>query len=527
MTNKIDAWVVPPISNDKILPTTLPPDEPGEFAVHVRACCGQVVPVSFCVRSAEPLVGLTATTRGDLWFDADIRYVKCWWQSGDKTVVHGEPTFTPELLLNDPAMVMPDAVTKRNIIRHPVQDTNYLQPIYLEANRTQQYMVTVKMPDVVRTSIAVHVKLYSQDKTICSLPINIEVLPFALAEPELEYAIYYRGKLVDSDVPTTESEYKTPRQYEAELANMLAHGVTTPICYQPALPIPLGYETWSKFTGTFSGLLYEDRPKLEFLGDLGDVAFDSFDAALKIRCQVGIKNNPLYLTAIESRTGNAGDRARLQDTRIRMLERQLQVIGFDISDVYFYGRDEAQGEELLKQRPAWKAIHEVGGKVFAASYKTDLLKHMGDLIDVAILHHKCVDQLEQWHENGAKVWLYGEPQTTMTCPETYRRNYGLRLLAEGWDGACPYAYQHSYGKSIWNDFDHDRVRDHVMAYPTIDGVVDTLQWEAFREGITDVRYATTLVKLGGKVPDIEGRDLDEVRAEIIDLILQKQGEQNE
>ncbi|MEE3074825.1 MAG: hypothetical protein VX739_04040, partial [Planctomycetota bacterium] len=35
-------------------------------------------------------------------------------------------------------------------------------------------------------------------------------------------------------------------------------------------------------------------------------------------------------------------------------------------------------------------------------------------------------------------------------------------------------------------------RDHCFAYPTANGVVGTLQWEGFREGVDDVRYINTL-----------------------------------
>jgi len=54
-----------------------------------------------------------------------------------------------------------------------------------------------------------------------------------------------------------------------------------------------------------------------------------------------------------------------------------------------------------------------------------------------------------------------------------------------------YAYQHAMG-SIWNDFDHEIYRDLVFAYPTENGVIDTIAWEGFREAVDDVRYITTL-----------------------------------
>ena len=101
----------------------------------------------------------------------------------------------------------------------------------------------------------------------------------------------------------------------------------------------------------------------------------------------------------------------------------------------------------------------------------------------------------------------------------------------------PYAYQDSMAFT-WNDFDHARYRDHNFTYPTVDGVIDTLAWEGFREGIDDVRYVTTLEDMLEAVPGphtpatIEARryveslrsalppNLQEVRAKLVYHILQ-------
>lgn len=78
------------------------------------------------------------------------------------------------------------------------------------------------------------------------------------------------------------------------------------------------------------------------------------------------------------------------------------------------------------------------------------------------------------HSIRHKIWNYANPQVGNEEPETYRRNFGLGLWKAGYDGACDYAYQHSF-HHIWNDFDDPYYRDHVFAYPTVDGVIDTIQ----------------------------------------------------
>ena len=71
-------------------------------------------------------------------------------------------------------------------------------------------------------------------------------------------------------------------------------------------------------------------------------------------------------------------------------------------------------------------------------------------------------------------------------------------------------------------------RDHVFAYPTSNGVIDTIQWEGWREGVDDTRYLATLIKHEGSdtsaraiVSDSlsKGDDMATIREKVIDQIL--------
>ena len=85
----------------------------------------------------------------------------------------------------------------------------------------------------------------------------------------------------------------------------------------------------------------------------------------------------------------------------------------------------------------------------------------------------------QLHEEGLLIYNYANPQCGIEEPLTYRRNCGLLLWKTGYDGVMNYAYQATFGEHMWNDFDRAGdsrgYRDHVMAYATSNGVVDTLQ----------------------------------------------------
>jgi hypothetical protein len=162
-----------------------------------------------------------------------------------------------------------------------------------------------------------------------------------------------------------------------------------------------------------------------------------------------------------------------------------------ISEVYFYGRDEAKGKRLMTQRKSWDVIHKAGGKVIVTGIPKENFERMGDIQDLLICYGPpSKAEAEKWHSQNHKIWCYSNPQGGVENPGVYRRNYGIRLWQNNYDGASTFAYHFSYG-NIWNDFD-GHYRDENLTYPTIDGVIDTIAWEGYREAVDDARYLTAL-----------------------------------
>ncbi|EKD46959.1 MAG: hypothetical protein ACD_66C00277G0001, partial [uncultured bacterium] len=91
-------------------------------------------------------------------------------------------------------------------------------------------------------------------------------------------------------------------------------------------------------------------------------------------------------------------------------------------------------------------------------------------------------------ENGKEIipWAYNNPQAGIEKPGTYKMIYGKSLIIDGFKGVCNYAYQSG---ECWNDWANETWRPHVMAYPTQETPIPTLQWEALREGIDALRYS--------------------------------------
>ncbi|MFA6716854.1 MAG: glycoside hydrolase domain-containing protein, partial [Victivallaceae bacterium] len=420
----------------------------------------------------------------------DIKLVKCWYQGGTAWIMtnkNPKKVMVPELLLNDDSLVKVDTKKKENYLKlsfsegekytwisdpneksdksykllknndFPVKDSAKLLPVDIPGGQNQQFWVTIKVPaDAVPGIYRGKINLLQAGRNIGNFSLELKVLPFKLLLPYYVSSVYYRGRF-SSQYPdgTISSELKTETQLKNELKNMAEHGVTNPTCYQP----------------------FKNKKLLK--------------KYLSLRKLAGMDAKDFYYCyGINVECGNSQKSREDLDKRVRSVLAFLKPYGID--EVYFYGRDEAKGDQLKAQRGFWDIIHKAGGKVFVAGTVNENFEKMGDIQDLSICAGKpSKEEAAKWHSKNHKIWCYFNPQGGVENPAVYRRNYGILLWQNDYDGACTFAYQASYG-NIWNDFD-SFMRDETFVYPTVDGVIDTIAWEGYREGVDDVRYLTTLL----------------------------------
>ena len=474
-------YTVPAITNRRVLPV---PEAPVKVTrdLTIRACRGEYEPASFVVYALKDTVTVAATATdlkgpgGSLAATAvDLRTVKCWYQSGEGgrfPINRNLRVLTPELLLKDDALVRVDMEKKEDYVRlnfpdgavkwlwvssptttreerdvsvkaQPIYDAKALQPVAIPRHTAKQFWVTVHVPeDATPGTYRGAIELRVAGRRAESVPLTVEVLPFELAANPLESSLYFHWG-IDLDLQgagTVNHAVRSVAQYRAELANLRAHGVDNPTL----------------------GVRYES-------GLLG--------LALWLRQDAGLKIDPLYYLI-------AGTNAPPEQ-----LKQILAVTGrFGIKEVYFYGQDEAQGDALKAQRPVWERVHQAGGKVFVAGSEGHNFPALGDLQDLLVCYgDPSKEEAARWHSKGHKIFSYANPQSGIEEPETYRRNFGLLLAANDYDGGMTYIFYHG-----WNDFNNTPYRQHNFVYPTADGLIDTIQWEGYREGIDDLRYLSTL-----------------------------------
>jgi len=191
-TNNITVYVVPAITDNKILPNSSIPSSYISDTISVKASPGEFEPVSFVIHANQNInsmtvesTDLTGSNENIPSNNVDIQVVKCWYQSCnsynlDRTVSR---CLTPELLLKDESLikVTGDSVSKADnsnpkginyiktttgsyidiskddkkysdyisipISKHPIIDTNTLQPVTLQNGYNKQFWVTLNIPN--------------------------------------------------------------------------------------------------------------------------------------------------------------------------------------------------------------------------------------------------------------------------------------------------------------------------------------------------------------------------------------------
>lgn len=459
------------------------------------ACAGEYESVSAFVYAFQDLAGVRVTG-SDLKGPAgtipaaavDLRIVKPWFQGASNNIGYTPNKWLiPELLLKDDALVRVDVEQETNYLRSTKADgtTEYLvcsdrdsshladvrpvdaatlQPVDVKAGESREYWLTIHVPDKAKPGAYEGALRFVSSGGEFALPLRLTVRPFALQPSRLTYSIYYRARLAPDGKAHIDSEYRSEEQYRAEMADLLAHGVS----------YPTNYMGWNE---------------------------ESLTRMLQIRREVGLPAGRFYNLGYGVGPRKPADLPAVQQA-IKQWLAFLKPWGYD--EVYFYGTDEATGEALIAQQATWAATQQAGGKTFVACYKKTF-EAMGKLLNTAVLAGPPdPEEAKKYHSVGSEAFCYANPQVGVEDPLVYRRNFGLILWRAGFDGAMDYAYQHGFDH-VWNDFDNMHYRDHNFSYPTVNGVVDTIQWEGFREAVDDVRYVTTLEQAIARAPAAKKR----------------------
>ena len=520
-------YAVPAMSEVQRLPDAYPTDGKADAPVRIFAAKGEYEPGSFEVWGVRDLgkvsleLGEFKDEKGVVFpkEDLDLKLVKCWYQNLNGWFSYfadcGDCKLCPELLVNDEDLIRcdekkkanyakivgPDGKVRERWINPPKEvangeneafkpmapgfaDAATLQPVRLPKEQFRNFFLTVKTTkDTPAGVYRGEIKLVKGQKTVDgrlealgSIPVEIHVADYELPhpkgfkEPERDFLVSMYHHFTFRQIASLNGGdlELAIRQNAAMLRDMAKHGQTM---YYPGCPYPDPefYKTLDLVVE--SGL----RPDV-FMGVLVPWTKPEDFAAL-----------PKRLAAeLDRRYGH----------------HNLYTI---------YGDEPTLGgwleKELVETMEAWQAC----GLKFALAGEDCVFRKVGFGHDWGVL---AIDPTipnaplkEKWAKQpGARYAWYANQHVGPENPALNRRQNGLAPWLNGYNSLCNYA--HHLGP--YNDNACVLYRPMVYAYGTHDGVLDTIQWEGFREGIDDVRYATLLCQLARKAKassDVKTRHL--------------------
>jgi len=476
-----------PISNNAVLPYSKSiPDASSSDSITMTTTPGEYEPASFVIQSGKQQLNQVVITISNLVNESDdnnyiesesidTRLVKAWFQSSDvmrRSNRKKPKRLVPELLLHDNELVKVDYKNQLNLVRTKpsLTDAPRLKPFSIQPHFNQQLWLTLNTPETTKPGnyrgeivITAHYNDASQFRK--TLAIRCKVLPFQLEKTDLFMGQYYLARLAKGTKTYYSARGKNLRQMEAELRDMKEHGVNL-------ITLDHGYVKNTNSAIDFLPLV----PHLELIK------------------KAQLLENPLIY--IDWSVGEHDD--------VQQYKRKLESLRFvlkknGVNDFWVYNRDEKKLSILKKSLHTFAAAHNVGAKNIVAITRADIAITLKDHLDIAVVQHRTKQKtIDEINKTGAKTLAYGLPHAGEEKPAATRYTYGLGLVEKGFSGTISYAYQAGECWDDWMHWEKSHYRPNVMAYPTTNQPIPTLQWEAWREGVDDLRYLATFAKLSGK-----------------------------
>ena len=451
--------------------------------------------------------------------DIDIRIVKCWHTDSGGWITYyavgrGYGTLTPELLLHDDALIKTDYSKRANYVRcsypdgdryvwlnetapaeflkpfdidrEPVHDAAVFQPLPLRNGILQQFWILVRIPETAKAGPYKGTLRFTADgKAAGSMELALEVHPFRLPRPSPKYNIdrpflgtwmhhcSLPGKLGGSNLTNA------IRRLRAEFKGMADHNMLHPWTMTfgnqlypdlTEIQIDLMKETGLALKPLFGDMMGTDMPwtlMVQYAHNWGGkIAVEDHPERFRNRCEAFSNDLARALAKLEGKVGHR--------------------------EVYLAGMDEAGPGTVTREMPFFMIARKLGAKSFVTSGDSRRAAHGVSANDAPAGFNRTLAR--SWHEGGAIVTTYAAPFSGPESPAVWRRNKGVRLYYANYDGCNEYVWYE--GEHLWNDnAGAGKYRPFCIVYPTADGVLETVAWEAMREGYDDVRYLTLLYRL--------------------------------
>jgi hypothetical protein len=449
-TGKPYAVFIPASRFESILPSSLPSPTTTSTQLAIQACPEQIQAATFCLYSQTPMQDVTVTIPKDLQAighslprtNIDVEVVKVRDLSGAGLLQDPDTAGpVPQLLVKDDRVPLTGTDTPIRLTGAPTTD--------VPADSTKQFWVTVGVPRGTAPGHYTGSLLVSGKGLTAPIPVrmDINVLALRLLSPAKQYGIELRSRL---DAPPTTLPTADGRQFvtdfvtkpilDQQLADITSHGFRISTLYDSPATVWDAIDEYKRY-GISDPYIYK-----------GDGDPMTLEAARKDHNAPSFLyyTDPNPVTQTENRLAALTKGGLLATTYIT---RQSDYDALQSNlEVPVYSRDSSYAQQLLKTRGQ--------------------------------------------RQSSKRDWWYWPAGNT--DPQTDRLDTGFLLWRANLYGAFVPAYQTAFGADPYDDTSAGAsapfamYRPEMLSYPVQGGVLDTLSWEAAREGITDVRYLTTL-----------------------------------
>jgi len=315
-----------------------------------------------------------------------------------------------------------------------------------------------------------------------AIPINLTVFPILLEDiPQKDYFMLMTYEFTELTNPWSEEEKK--KIYEAGwkiLKNYKEHGMTT-LCFHSPFVLMTREDGKPNLDDIFAGLKAAkengfERPIIWYLGHLIQTAKPRHPGNI-----IGF-DKEIHLRRLDYLIGEVNKFARENGAR----------------EVIFSPIDEA-GDSSQDYQSQRKEITPLLLQVIARNQGKSLLtgKDIGGLgsVDYFCSIENSPSVRKSVQQGGKKFWLYNN-QVTIACrnPAYARYIYGYYVWKQGLDGMGSWTFQNTQNASGDPAIADGPGMDIYLAYPDPNGPLNTIKWEAIREGIDDHKLIYQLEK---------------------------------
>ncbi len=498
---RVSWYAVPALSDVMRIADSYPEDGVLEGELQTVLAQGEFEPASFQLFSFDDLDKVTLKV-SDLAGpggakltakDLDLRVVKVWFQNGNAWVSYFDDPglkLVPELLLHDENLIKVDLKKEANYARviedgkenwiwisapkdflsggyrnfykifdsmaKSFRDAETLQPVALEKNAFKQFILTIhapkgQKPGTYRGKIAVA----QGGKALADIPVAVRVLPFELPFPRT-YRELDRPFVVGMMGADAGNDPKLLQDY-------FDHGMFHP-----------GFKHDKETIALMRKIGYP----LDWVGDGAGVSWFALNFGGRMS----------FDQYIEAKFGAK-----------RLAEKWDKLVGHH-NVLTSYGDE--QGSAFVT------AHRELFEQYFANGIKMGCAGHDALLIKGGYLYENMplgtmpddLERIDRWNQIGDKyLAFYACQHTGSENPEFVRYQHGLLGYLSGMSMTCNY----EFATGPMDDLANDVYRPMVITYRNSDGLMETIQWSGFREGVDDMRYMTCL-KLLAREADEKG-----------------------